>query len=128
MNKIKGWIKGIIFELLKSDINDMLLNLISDKSINNNSNDDSEFKNEINFSELVGHKVEIRHYSQEESIFINVDAVVDSSSYVRDKETGSVLCKSKKLSLIDTDKTVYNLSDVYEYEIRKREVLHKWVT
>lgn len=128
MNKFKGWIKKIIFELLKSDINDMFFNLMSEKCINDNSKEDSEFKNEIKFSDLIGHKIEIRHYTQEESIFINVEAIVDSSSYVRDENTGSVLCKSRKLILIDTDKTVYNLSNVYEYEIRKREVLHKWMT
>lgn len=129
MKKIKGWIKKVIFKLIKSDINIMVLNLLEENgiSIDNccNSKEDASFREEIKFNDFVGYKVEVRHYTQEESIFVNVNAVIDSSSYLRDDKTGEVICNNRKVILIDTDKTMYTLDNIYEYEIRKREVLHK---
>ena len=125
MNKIKGWLKNKIFKLLKSDIEAIVENSISITNKKDNLNDDLEYRENIQFSELVGHVVEIRHYSQDESIFVNVEALVESSTHIMSKDKTKVNCKSKGIILIDTDKTVYTLANVYEYEIRKREVLYK---
>lgn len=130
MNKFKEWIRRNIFELLKSDIEYMFFKLMLDKHMDiqanevNNSNDDLRVQPDTQLSSLIGSNIEIKHCNQEESIFINVDAVIESSSYMKNNDTGEVICKSKKVIFIDVDKTVYNLDNIYEYEIRK-EVLYK---
>lgn len=121
MNKFKGWLSNII----------KLLNLKFRRLVNCSNGDVEQLanslsndgcKNCINYNRLVGHRVEVRHYSQEESIFIDVYAVMESSTHVMSRKTNEVVCKSRGIILIDSDGTVYTLSNVYEYEIRKREV------
>lgn len=124
MNKIKGWMKKKIIELLISDIEDLITNSKSNECETNSLIDDSKYREEIQFNELIGHRVEIRHFSQEESIFVNVYAVMESSTHIMSKETGKPKCKSKGVVLIDTDSTVYTLANIYEYEIKKREVFN----
>lgn len=124
MNKVKGWIRKVIFKLLESDIQHMIDNSVSNLN-NGNLEDESVFKDDIKFEELIGYKIEVRHYTEEESRFINVDAVLESSSYIKDSETDNIVCNSKKVVFIDTNKSVYKLDNIYEYEIRRREVLHR---
>lgn len=124
MRKFKSWLKKRICELLKSDIEEMIkISINNNKKSEDNLVDDDRYDKATHFEELVGHKVEIRHHSQEDSIFVNVKAVMESSTFIRCKDTKEVVCKSKGIVLIDEDKTVYTLANVYEYEIRKREVL-----
>lgn len=123
MRKFKSWLKKGICELLKSDIEEIVKVSINNNKSENSLIDDDRDDRITHFEELVGHKVEIRHFSQEDSIFVNVKAVMESSTFVKCKDTKKVICKSKGIVLIDEDKTVYTLANVYEYEIRKREVL-----
>lgn len=121
MNKIKGWLRSKIFKLLKSDIETVVKNSTTITNEEDNLNDDSKYKRDTRFSELVGYMVEIRHYSQEESIFVNVAAIAENATYVMSKDKTGVDCKSRGIVLIDTNKTVYTLSNVYEYEIKRKE-------
>lgn len=120
MKNIKEWIQKKICKLLKSKISNFLKTGIGI--------DDNYKYDEYSFRGLVGHRIELRHYSQEDSIFIDVDAVMENSTYIKDKNTNESICKSKGVIIIDANKNIYTLSNVYEYEIRKREVLYKCKT
>lgn len=122
MNKFKGWLKKEIMKLLMPEIKELISCSESKECEANNLTDETKHEECIYYNELVGHKVEIRHFSQEESIFVNVYAVMESSTHIMSKETNKATCKSRGIVLIDSEGAVYTLSNVYEYEIRKREV------
>lgn len=121
MNKFKGWLNSVI-KLFTLKVKGLVNCSNNDVEKSNNSLSDDGCKSCVSYSGLVGHRVEVRHYSQEESIFIDVYAVMESSTHVMSRKTNEVVCKSRGIILIDSDGTVYTLSNVYEYEIRKREV------